>query len=177
MATDIRIGQEDGLTDIYEGKVFDTYTETVKSSTVTFPTFGTKYGEISIAGTDVNCPLYLGDDSKCLRAGVGQYLGSSFPGMGSTVLIGGHNNSYFKTLKDAQIGSIITVNTNYGSYKYRITSTAIKESGDKTAYDINSSTENIVLYTCYPFDMLGLTKQRYFVYGEYVSGPKILLNE
>jgi sortase A len=29
------------------------------------------------------------------------------------------------------------------------------------------------MYTCYPFDELGLTDQRFFVYAKYVSGPQI----
>ena len=31
--------------------------------------------------------------------------------------------------------------------------------------------ENLILYTCYPFDALGFTPNRYFVYAKYVSGP------
>lgn len=29
------------------------------------------------------------------------------------------------------------------------------------------------MYTCYPFDALGLTTQRYFVYAKLVSGTPI----
>ena len=178
MATDTQISHGDeSYNDLYTGAIFSTYTDTVPSSTITFPLSGTRYGEISIEGTTLNCPLFFGDDSKCLRNGAGQYIGSSFPGTGSTVLIGGHNNRYFDTLKDAQIGSIITVKTHYGEYKYRITATAVKKSTDKTAYDLGADYENIVLYTCYPFNALGLTSQRYFVYGEYVSGPRVLMNQ
>lgn len=178
MATDTQASTEnEGYTDLYTGAIFSTYTDTVPSSTITFPLSGTRYGEISIEGTTLNCPLFYGDDNKCLRNGAGQYMGSSFPGMGSTVLIGGHNNRYFDTLKDAQVGSIITVKTHYGEYKYRITGTAVKKSTDKTAYDLGADYENIVLYTCYPFNALGLTSQRYFVYGEYVSGPRVLLDQ
>ncbi len=163
--------------DIYSEKLFNQYTDTIPSSVITFPTFGTKYGEISIENTALNCNLIFGDNEICLRNGAGHYPGSSFPGFGSTILIGGHNNRYFDTLKDATVGSIITVKTNYGIYTYRITGTAIKPHGDPSAFNINAEHENIVLYTCYPFNMLGLTNQRYFVYGEYVSGAKVLLHE
>ena len=27
------------------------------------------------------------------------------------------------------------------------------------------------MYTCYPFDALGFTQERYFVYASYTSGP------
>ncbi len=178
MATDTQnYDTDDGYTDLYSDAIFHSYTDTVPSSLITFPVSGAKYGMITIEGTDIDCPLFFGDDSKTLRRGAGQYKGSSFPGMCSTTIIGGHNNSFFKTLKDAKVGSIITVKTHYGVYTYKITDTAIKSFNDRTAFDINAENENLVLYTCYPFNALGLTKQRYFVYGEYISGPKILLNE
>ncbi len=163
--------------DIYTEKLFGMYEDTIPSSVITFPLTGTKYAEISIEGTALNCSVIFGDSPSILRRGAGHYAGSSFPGFGSTVLISGHNNRYFDTLKDAQIGSIITLKTNYGIYTYHITETAIKKNTDKSAYDLGATKENIVLYTCYPFGTLGLTSERYFVYGEYVSGPKVILEE
>lgn len=178
LATDTTPDASEGMyTDLYSGEIFREYTDTIPSSIITFPTSGTKYGEISIDGTSVNCPLFFGDDSKTLRRGAGQYIGSSFPGMGSTCIIGGHNNSYFDGLKDCIVGSIITVKTHYGVYTYKVTETAIKNHRDATAFDLSADYENLVLYTCYPFNALGLTAKRFFVYAEYVSGPKILLDK
>ena len=34
----------------------------------------------------------------------------------------------------------------------------------------------LILYTCYPFDMLGLTPKRFFVYAEQISGPTVVFN-
>ncbi len=163
--------------DIYTEKLFGMYDETIPSSVITFPIMGTKYAEISIEGTALDCSVIFGDSANILRRGAGHYAGSHFPGFGGTILIGGHNNRYFDTLKDAQVGSIITLKTNYGIYTYRITGSAIKKDTDRSAYDLSAEKENIVLYTCYPFNTLGLTSQRYFVYGEYVSGPRVLVNE
>ncbi len=164
-------------TDIYSGEIFVNYTDSVPSSTIKFPMINTKYGEISIENTDVNCSLIFGDSAAMLKKGACQYMGSSFPGLGSTVLVSGHNNSYFSGLKDAKIGDTVTIRTNYGVYTYKITSTDIKLNTDKSAYDLSADKENLVLYTCYPFNALGLTAQRYFVYCEYVSGPHVLLHE
>jgi sortase A len=33
------------------------------------------------------------------------------------------------------------------------------------------------MYTCYPFDELGLTNDRFYVYAEYVSGPQVKSDE
>ena len=122
-------------------------------------------------------PVYFGDDKKVLSRGIGQYSGSMFIGSGSTVLLSGHNNTYLHTLGESKIGDKVLLSTNYGDYVYEITETAVKNSGDSTAFDLGADYENLVIYTCYPFDTLGLTSKRYFVYCKYVSGPKILYNK
>ncbi len=152
--------------------------DTVKSSEVNFPYYGDKFAELSVDGTSIQgASLYFGDGKAQLKKGVCMYAGSSYPGMGSTCLISGHNNRDFHALKDAEVGAMIRVSTLYGEYVYRITSCEIRLATDNTAYDLSATVENIILYTCYPFNELGLTNKRYFVYGEYVSGPRILLDE
>ena len=51
---------------------------------------------------------------------------------------------------------------------------AVVQETDTTAYDLDADTENIILYTCYPFGILTRTTQRYFVYGDLVSGPALI---
>lgn len=152
--------------------------DTVKSSTFSFPKYGNKFAELSVDGTSIqNVSLFFGDGKAMLKNGVGMYAGSSYPGTGSTCLISGHNNRDFHALKDAEVGAMIRVSTLYGEYVYRITSCEVRLATDSSAYDLAAPVENIILYTCYPFDELGLTNKRYFVYGEYVSGPRVLLEE
>lgn len=138
-----------------------------------FPVFGDKVGTIKIDNTDVNTDIYFGDSSKQLIKGVGIYNGSFVPGYGKTILVAGHNHTFFHTLGNAKIGDKIYINTNYGNYVYQITETKIANSTDKTTYDLSKQEENIILYTCYPFNKIGITPQRYFVYGKYLSGQKI----
>lgn len=149
----------------------------VKASEIELPRYGTKFGQLTIEQSGVDAALYFGDGNAMLRKGVGQYIGSSYPGAGGTVLIAGHNQTYFKGLKNIEAGHIITLKTNYGTYQYRVTETAVKTATDSTAYDLAATKENLVLYTCYPFSRAGLTSKRFFVYAEYVSGPTLLLYE
>lgn len=168
---------EDNNADLLDLNSLPQYSGTIKASKVAFPTYGDKYGHLTIDGTKVKTDVFFGDGSRELRLGVGQYMGSSFPGLSSTVLIGGHNNTFFNDLKSAKVGKKIRLITNYGQYVYKITKTEVRPHTDKTAYDLSATKENIVLYTCYPFNMLGLTKDRFFVYGEFVSGPKVNTKE
>ena len=147
--------------------------KTVKLSSITFPEFGARFGRLTIPVASIKADLYFGDASQELKQGVGMYNGSFLPGYGKTILIAGHNHTYFHTLGQAKPGDPITIETNYGTYVYKITSTQIKTATDKTAYDLGSDKESLVLYTCYPFNCIGLTPQRYYVYAGYVSGPLI----
>lgn len=156
----------------------DGYTETVPSSLIKFPNFGDIYARLTIQTAGINeAPVYYGDDERLLKKGVCQYNGSLYVGSGSTVLLSGHNNTYLHTLGQAQVGDTVLLSTQYGDYVYEIESTAVKSSSDTEAYDLSADYENLVIYTCYPFNMLGLTSKRYFVYCKYISGPRILYDE
>ena len=62
----------------------------------------------------------------------------------------------------------------YGNYVYTIVNTKIADASDESAYDLKKKEENVILYTCYPFNAYQ-TPTRYFVYAKYISGPKIFL--
>lgn len=152
--------------------------ETVNASDISFPQYGEMFGKISITGTSVkDVNLFFGDGSVSLRNGVGVFNGSFIPGYGKTTLIAGHNNTYFNGLKTVKEGDIVTINTSYGNYTYSVTATEVRPSTDPSALNLSADHENLVMYTCYPFDELGLTNQRFFVYAEPVSGPKINVNK
>lgn len=148
--------------------------DTVNAKDVEFPGVNKQFGKLKIKGTKVDAKLFYGDGTVPLRNGVGIYGGSFIPGYGKTILVAGHNNTYFNGLKKVKKGDIVKINTSYGNYEYKVTNTAIRDHKDKKAYDLEADHENLILYTCYPFDSLGLTNQRFFVYAEKVKGPKIV---
>ena len=95
---------------------------------------------------------------------------------GKTILLAGHNNTFFNDLQHAEAGATVTITTHYGVYTYEVTGTEILDYQDETAYDFTRTDENLILYTCYPFDALGFTPNRFFVYAKYVSGPLLDAN-
>ena len=148
----------------------------VPAKEVVYPNYSNQFAEISIPDCGVDSKLFFGDGDVALRNGVGVYNGSFIPGYGKTTLIAGHNNTYFNGLKNAKEGQEVFIRTSYGNYTYRITSTAIKDALDPTAYDLGADYENLVMYTCYPFDAIGLTDRRFFVYADLVDGMAIQKN-
>lgn len=147
--------------------------EYISINNIEFPMFGNQFGELIIEDCNIQNKLFFGDSELVLRNGVGVYSGSFIPGYGGTILVAGHNNTYFNGLKNAEEGQIVKIRTSYGNYEYRITGMEVKRFNDRTAYDMSADHENLIMYTCYPFDELGLTDFRYFVYAEFVSGPQI----
>lgn len=149
----------------------------ISSNDVHFPDFGERLGTLAVSHPDgsvyTDAPLWCGDEAEQLKKGVGVYYGSTPPGYGSTVLVAGHNHTYFKPLKEARVGDTVTVTTYYGVYVYEVTEIAIKSTSDKTHYDLDAAEENLLLYTCYPFGSIGMTPTRYFLYCRYLSGPMI----
>jgi sortase A len=148
--------------------------DTVNADDVDFPGIDKQFGELSIKGRSVKAKLFFGDGTIPLRNGVGIYAGSFIPGYGKTILVAGHNNTYFNGLKNVKKKDVVTIKTSYGNYKYEVTGTKVVSADDDSAYDLTSDEENLVMYTCYPFDELGLTEKRFFVYAKKISGPTIV---
>lgn len=149
------------------------------SSKIDYPVGGQLYGKVKIEKLQLNVPLYFGDTEEILREGAGQFMGSVYPGELGTSLIGGHNVDDFGKLGAVQVGDEITLQTTYGNYVYRINQIEVRDKKDKEINDMiyQRNDRRVILYTCYPIDSLGLTNERLFAIGEFVSGPMINGNE
>ena len=135
-----------------------------------YPEYGTTYAKIIIPKIDVELPVYFGDTLEVLKKGVGHSSGSYFPGEGGSIVYMGHNSTkVFRRFSELEIGDIITVVTNYGEYKYKIFNMELIEETEFDKLPIQSEKEILMVYTCYPFNNIGYTKQRYVVYSELVK--------
>ena len=149
-------------------------TQTVRLSDYDQISEGSLYGYLSCEKIGLNCSVYMGDDSYILRKGAGQIPATFLPGEGGLIMLGAHNNSYFNCLQYSEIGDIITLETSYGIYQYQVVSTETLDVSDKNAYDFYTNHEQLLLYTCYPFDTLSSTVYRYMVHADLISGPSVV---
>ena len=148
--------------------------ESVQPQTVGKIAVGQSYGWISSEDFALDAYIYYGDDEKTLDQGVGHYTDSGLPGYGETILLCGHDTTFFKGLADAKIGDTVNISTQYGNYSYRITETKVTTADDAQAARLEEEGEQLVLYTCYPFGETEREReQRYFVYCEKISGPQV----
>lgn len=142
-------------------------------SSINYPYFGQRFGEIIIEDCQIYATVYFGDSDYELNSGVGMYTGTYIPGYGRTIMVAGHNNMDFHNFKYAQVGQKVLFRTGYGNYTYEITDIQVKGETDSSAYDLDATTENLIMYTCYPFEQLNHTPYRCFVYAKLISGPVI----
>ena len=80
------------------------------------------------------------------RNGVGLNSKSYLFGMGGPSKIAGYNSSSFKTLYNAKQGDIITVESNLGTFKYKVYKTTVAKKaetvkGDKLMLATSKSTD------------------------------------
>lgn len=146
----------------------------LKLRDITVPKFSQRYGALTSKELELDVPVFFGDRPEQLEVGAGQYIGSSFPGFGKTILIGAHNTTYFSKLGKVKTGTEFKFTTTYGIYRYKVVEMKIVEKDFDQAYDLDSDEEKLVLYTCYPYGSLNGTKnQRMFIYLDRISGPSV----
>lgn len=117
-------------------------------------------------------PVYSGDNADILEIASGHYIGSPFCGQGGRVVITAHVTVLFYELEDMKKGDIVTIDTIYGRYKYKVIETMVFDYQDTTyisKYDRNA-TETLLMYTCYPRSQYGIRYQRYGVLCEKIDG-------
>ena len=154
----VEIEEEDGV-------------QTVKRADVVMADYGDLYAYVRCTRIALDAPVYYGDDDAILKKGVGQDFSSSQPGFGRLIVLCAHNNMYFNALKNIEIGDKVEIETSYGTYSYEVKETKIVNENDSSAFDYAIDHEKLIMYTCYPFDMLAHTPNRYFVYADLISGP------
>lgn len=129
-----------------------------------YPSYGQNYATLSIEKAKINLPIYYGDSYKILTKGVGHSTGSYLPGENGTIVFGAHNSKdKFRNLSEVEIGDIITISVEYGVYKYKVEETEIINENNIEKLFANKGKEELILYTCYPFNAIGYTTKRYLV--------------
>ena len=150
---------------------------TILKTDIQYPESGEQYGELNWKEGTLQVPVYYGDTDAVFEQGAGTYTGYSLPGQGKTILIGGHDGTFFTPLADMKKGDIINLTTTYGKYEYKITDIRIADIKEADAYQ-EKETETLILYTCYPFGQESEVRtERYYVYAEKISGPDIGADE
>lgn len=149
---------------------------TVDGSTVEIPYYGAHYAQLTLDRIGLRTDVYMGDSSAILKKGTGQYYGSMPFGFGRPILLSGHNNREMNLLQYVEEGDIFVAETNYGTYQYQVNKIEIISKDAFSTKILRQDKEQLIVYTCYPFEYLGVWQYRLFIYADKISGPAVVFD-
>lgn len=108
---------------------------------------------IKIPKIDLNYVVVEGTDTDSLKKGPGHYTKTSYPWEDAgTTAIAGHRTTYgapFWSLNELRKGDRIVLQTEYGTFEYRMTHSKIIDPSDGSVLE-DSKEPTLVLTTCNP---------------------------
>ena len=141
--------------------------ETFKEGEIVRPKFGELYAILKCEAFEVDVPVYWGSKAELLEKGACHSSGSSVIGDKGNSVISAHVDTFFADLSKLKKDDVITVNTNYGAFTYKVTELITFNSTDRK-YVIPSEKDKLTLYTCKK-DVLGNADKRIGVICEPVD--------
>jgi sortase A len=132
------------------------------------PANGTPLAELSIPRIGLSVVVLQGSDEHTLRQGVGHIESTPLPGESGNVGIAGHRDSFFRPLRNVQVGDDIMLETPAGNVHYRVSSYRIVSPSEVSV--IHPTRDPVLtLVTCYPFYFVGAAPDRFVVRASLVD--------
>jgi len=126
------------------------------------PTTGTPLAELSIPRIGLSAVVLHGTDAHTLRLGLGHIDNTPLPGEAGNVAIAGHRDSFFRPLRNVQVGDDILLETPEERVHYRVSAFRVVNSHDVAV--VGPTREDaLTLVTCYPFWFIGEAPDRFVV--------------
>ncbi|MFZ3201800.1 MAG: class D sortase [Candidatus Acidiferrales bacterium] len=123
---------------------------------------GDVIGEMKIPRLELETILVQGESPKILRRAVGHLPETALPGEPGDVALVGHRDSFFRPLRNIQLGDAITIKTLDGEFEYQVERTEVVLPSDVQV--LQPSSENtLTLVTCFPFYYVGPAPKRFIV--------------
>ena len=128
---------------------------------------GQPLAKITVPSIGFSGIVLEGSDSKILSGGPGHVDGTAYPGEPDNVVISNHN-SYSLSWGNLKSGEDINLETDYGTFTYRVTGFKIVNAND-TKVTAPTGRPTLTFITCYPLWAGALATQRYIVLADMVQ--------
>lgn len=113
--------------------------------------YESQWATLNVEGwEETDIPVFFGDSNAILRRGAGMWFNSRFCGQGGKTVLSAHVTSYFYGIEDTAIGTLVTMDTVYGEYVYKVTDIEIFHYQDNSLILPEDGEDVLVMYTCYP---------------------------
>jgi len=126
-------------------------------------------GRLSIARLGLSAMIRDGTDDETLSLAVGHLPGSALPGEPGNVVLAGHRDTFFRSLRNAQKNDKIVISTPRGAHEYVVDSMMIVDPQESQVLR-PAVQPTLTLVTCYPFSYIGPAPQRFIVQAKEVGG-------
>ncbi len=120
---------------------------------------------IRVPKLDYYAAIKEGVDSGVLYASPGHYPATRWPGDPGTVGVAAHN-VYWINFPQLAKGDEIDLETRYGLYRYRVTSTEIVNPDNRTVLVTDSNGYHLTLTTCWPLWAGAFATQRFIIHTD-----------
>ena len=125
-------------------------------------TGGAPLAMLKIERLNVEAPVYFGTDRITLDRGIGIVEGTATLDEVGNIGLSGHRDSFFRPLKDIELGDTIEMRTPGGVQDFEVTDISIVDALDVSVLDPTDTTV-LTLITCHPFYYVGYAPDRYIV--------------
>jgi len=127
-------------------------------------------GLLVINDLNIEVPIYNGTEEHILDRGAGRIKGMAKMNEDGNLGISAHRDSFFRSLKDIELGDVVLIQSAYGVEKYAVSDIKIVPKDDVSVLaPVDQKT--LTLVTCYPFYHVGAAPERYIVTALPVPDP------
>lgn len=124
-------------------------------------------GLLEIPRIGLTAPIVQGDSEAHLAVAVGHDPSSDWPGGGGTVVLDGHDVTWFHHLPELRPGAKIEIVEPCGTWTYRMERARVVAAGTP----VPQRAGLLALVTCYPLDALFFTNHRYLLTATQIGAP------
>ncbi len=154
----------------WSGKRVEAYVETLATK------LGSPLAILSIPKVGLRVPVFEGTSEPTLNRGAGRIAGTARLGEQGNIGIAAHRNSFFRGLKDVQVGDQIELAVPHRTFIYNVDNIAIVDPSDVDVLRARPE-PSLTLVTCYPFYFVGGAPQRYIVQASLAGSEPAALSE
>jgi sortase A len=129
---------------------------------------GDVIGEIQVPRLGMSAIVVQGDSPVSLRRAVGHLPKSALPGERGNVVLAGHRDTFFRPLREIQVGDQIRFKTRARSFEYVVEFIEVVAPGDIQVLQ-PSTGHDLTFITCFPFQYVGPAPKRFVVHAREVA--------
>jgi sortase A len=130
---------------------------------------GDVVGILDIPALNKELPIIEGTEEEELEKGIGHYSSTKLPNQRDRIFLAGHRDTVFKHIGELQEGDKLMMEMKNGTFTYEIFETFIVDETNISVLESTSPDEILTLSTCYPFEYLSSTEERYIINAQRIK--------